>query len=76
MSAIQAWRRRRADRRAVRAELSRGDSWLEYRRRRRETQRALRAERRAEGRAGQLGQADKGLAQVFVSGSYFKKTRR
>jgi hypothetical protein len=76
MRAIAAWRRARADRRAVRAELSSGDGWLEYRRKRRQSKRALRAERRAEGRTGHLGQSDKALAQVFVAGSYFKKGRR
>jgi hypothetical protein len=72
MRGIAAWRRARADRRAVRAELSTGDGWLEYRRKRRASRRALRAERRAEGRTGHFGQADKGLAELFVTGSYFK----
>jgi hypothetical protein len=75
MRTIADWRRARAYRRARRAEMSTGDGWLEYRRRRRADERALRAGRRAEGRTGHFGQSDKGLAQVFVAGSYFKKGR-
>jgi hypothetical protein len=54
---IAEWRRtraaHRADRLALRAEQSRGDGWLEYRRRRRASKRAMGAERRAAGRTGQ-----------------------
>jgi hypothetical protein len=77
---ITEWRReraaRRADRLAVRAEQSRGDSWLEYRRRRRASKRGMRAERRAEGRTGEDIQPDKGYAQNFDRGGFFTKERR
>jgi hypothetical protein len=76
MRTLADWRRARAYRRAVRAEFSCGDGWLEYRRKRLASQRAMRAERRAEGRTGRLGRSDMGLAEVFVSGSYFKDNPR
>jgi hypothetical protein len=74
---IKQWRaqraRVRADRLALRAEQSRGDGWLEYRRRRRASKRAIRAERRAEGRTGQDIQPDKAWGQTFSSGGFFTK---
>jgi hypothetical protein len=77
MRTLADWRRARAYRRAVRAELSSGDGWLEYRRKRRASKRALRAERRAEGRTGHFGEADRALAQaVFAGRSCFRTGRR
>jgi hypothetical protein len=72
---ITEWRRvraaHRADRLSLRAEQSRGDGWLEYRRRRRAAKRAIRAERRAEGRTGQDIQPDRAWAQNFSSPGFF-----
>ena len=74
---IKEWRtlraRQRADRLALRAEQSSGDSWFEYRRRRRASKRAIRAERRAEGRTGRDIQPDKAWGQTFSSGGFFTK---
>jgi hypothetical protein len=68
---LDDWRRARLDRRAVRAEFSTGDGWLEYRRRRRAGRRALRAERKAEGRIGRDIQPDRSRAQAF--GAYLSE---
>jgi hypothetical protein len=72
---ITDWRRgrasRRADRLSVRAEQSRGDGWLEYRRRRRASKRAMRAERRAMGRTGQDIQPDKAWGETYSSPGFF-----
>jgi hypothetical protein len=72
---IAEWRRtraaHRADRIALRAEQSRGDGWLEYRRRRRASKRAMGAERRAAGRTGQDIQPDKAWAETFSSPGFF-----
>ena len=74
---ISEWRRERAahraDRLSVRAEQSRGDGWLEYRRRRRASRRAMRAERRAMGRTGADIQPDKAWAETFSSPGFFSK---
>ncbi len=72
---ITEWRRRRAvhraDRLSLRAEHSRGDGWLDYRRRRRASKRAIRAERRAMGRTGQHIEPDKAWAKTFNSPGFF-----
>jgi hypothetical protein len=67
---IREWRRTRADRRAVRAELSSGEGWLEYRRQRRASKRAMRAERKGAGRTGGDIEPDKNWAQTFQHGSF------
>jgi hypothetical protein len=67
---ISEWRRARADRRSVRAELSSGDGWLEYRRQRRASKRAMRAERRAQGRTGGDIQSDPNVAKSFTHGPF------
>ena len=73
---ITEWRRRRADRRAVRAEFSAGDSWWEYRRQRRASKRAMRVERRAEGRTGQDIQPDRAWAETFNRRDFFDSGKR
>jgi hypothetical protein len=75
---ISEWRRERAahraDRLAIRAEQSRGDGWLEYRRRRHASKRAMRAERRAMGRTGEDIQPDKAWGgEIYGSGGFFSK---
>ena len=77
---IREWRRerasRRADRLALRAEQSRGDGWLEFRRRRRADKRAIRAARRAEGIGTSPDvQPDKNWAQTLGSGGFFSKNQ-
>ena len=72
---MREWRRERADRLALRAEFSRGDGWLEFRRRRRADKRAMRATRRAEGRDWHDVQPDKAWGQTYGSGGFFSKNQ-